>query len=109
MKFIRYLENQYQEVQWRINELNAKNEFSAWMDAETKAIHSVLTTSRSFMKWCHVPLVFVGFFMVKLGLKAAPEPVMVNQLKARQTKELQEKSKKIGMQSFEREIPANVQ
>lgn len=88
MKLIRYIENRFQEAQFELNLTQAKNEYSAWRDAEIKALHNTLGRIRALMVWMHTPFVFVGWALVNLGLVEAPRPILMEmELKRREDAE----------------------
>lgn len=77
MNFATYLENRFQEAKLREHENEqAKRPYSIWIDSEMKAVFGVMSVLRFIYKWLQVPLVFLGFFAVKLHIARAPEPAM---------------------------------
>jgi hypothetical protein len=91
MKFVRFIENRYQELTHLQSQSTA---FEAKVDAEIKAAHDLLTFYRWVLKWILMPKVIGDFFLVKLNLKPQPEPVIMNEMKKKQEEEKAKLAKK---------------
>lgn len=79
MDLVTYIDHRFQEASL---EASTKTQLEALkLDAEAKALNQVLTGYRTLLKWLQIPLVFFGFWRVALGLKTAPEPVLVQKMK----------------------------
>lgn len=88
MKFVEFLENRFQEVQF---ENESKNAFNLLLDSEVKAIHEILTRTRELAKLALIPKVLLDYVLVSLGKRKEPEPVLLNRLKEQREKELEKK------------------
>lgn len=73
-----YIDNRFQEAKMK----EAGNvRYSAWLDAEMKALDWSLGAYRFFFKCVHIPLIFIGFLAMHLGLRREPKAVIVEQIK----------------------------
>lgn len=88
MNFVIFIENRFQEV---TKDLQI-NGFVARKEAETKSLHWVLTTYRSFLKFIQIPKVLGHYALVCLHLAREPQPVLIEDAKAQKD---QEQAKKI--------------
>ena len=94
MNFVRFLENQYQELRWSqsCREI-AEKPFNALLDSEMKAAHDVLQGYRTFLKWCCMPKLILHYLFVNLKLAKKPTPILME--KAREKKMQEEAAKKL--------------
>lgn len=88
MNFVRFLENQYQELRWlqSCEEINDKP-FRASLDAEIKASHEILDGYRRLLKWLLIPKVLCHYLMVQLHLAKQPTPILVNKMREQKQRE----------------------
>lgn len=101
MNLVRFIENRFQEKKAEEQVYTAQDEYMPWLDAEIKALHKVLTGYRTIMVWLNLPLVLFRFGLMKVGLMAEPQPVLVNRLRAERDKKMRNK---IGANDTKKEV-----
>ncbi len=68
-------------------------EYLFLQDVEIKATQELLGVYRTALKWTYVPRVLIGFLLVKIGLRKAPEPALINKLKAEKSEKEEKEAK----------------
>ncbi len=81
MNLVEFCENRFQELRC---ETELTDHFNARADSELKAVHSILGMYRIALKWAMVPKCLLDFLLVKMCWRDAPEPVIMNKIKADQ-------------------------
>lgn len=84
MNFIRFLENRFQELRLESDKVLA---FDLKVDSEIKAVHEVLEKTRIIAKTLFIPKVLFEYFLVQIGKKPEPKPVITDMIKAQQDAE----------------------
>ena len=68
MKFFDYLDSRYVSAN-----LELQKEYSQLKKAETTAIHDIISTQRTLLKWFSYFRIIFGYLFVVLGLKDRPK------------------------------------
>lgn len=92
MKFVKFVDNRFQEIRADQVVDEKKAEYSIARDSETLALQTLLTFLRWTLKWVYVPKVLFDYFLVELDLKKEPQAVLLNRIKADVEKEKQAKA-----------------
>ena len=79
MKLTQYVDHRYQELRLKESTL-PQTELNVWIDSEMKAIQNVLTAWRALFRWIHYLLFPFGYFLVQVGLRAKPQPVILQMI-----------------------------
>jgi len=97
MNFAKYIDNRFQEVKVleQAEQIKDIEAFPIKYDAEIKALHMVLQSYRSALKWFYVPKVFIGFALVKCKLIKAPSSPLLDKIKADLEVKKTEEAKKV--------------
>lgn len=82
MKFFKYIENSFEEARLEQSKSELAGKYSLWKDAECKALNKIVGWNRSFFIFLHIPLTFLRYPLVVIGLLKQPEPVIQMQIKA---------------------------
>jgi hypothetical protein len=88
MRFFDYLEAVYMQK----NLANQTPPYSAWVNAQVKAVHAIINLQRVVLTAFAWPLVFVNYFAVVAGVVEAPRSAK-DQLEAYQKKALETQNK----------------
>jgi hypothetical protein len=93
MNLTRFIENRFQELRLQESKIEANDpeQFPVFINSNIKAHHWVLSKYRQFLICAFVPVVFVTFWFMKLGLYRKPLPVLLNM--ARKQKEAEAAAK----------------
>lgn len=98
MKFVRYLDNRWQELGIQIHAEKLKNKpFSVKLDAQQNAAAYLLATLRFLAACCYIPGTLFGYLMVQIGRRPVPAPAL--DILAAQAAQMQnKKGRKVGFQ-----------
>lgn len=106
MNFVEFCENRFQEIKLQSDTRQDMNKFDVWSDSEIKAVHELLTSYRTWVKWILYPKCLWDYILVKLKLQKAPEPVLVN--RAKKQKEEEDLAKKVASDILNNKDSSNV-
>lgn len=91
MRLEQFIENRFQELTL---ETQQQQIYSLSKDAEIKALHQLLSSMRTLIKWALIPKIFFQFIEMKLGCFPEPQPALMNKIKADQETEKAAKAAK---------------
>ena len=84
MHIVKFCEYRYQELALKSQ---SEKEYDCATDAETKAVHFVLNSYRTALKWLMVPKSLLDYALVQLGEKPEPRPAFLDKLAAQKKEE----------------------
>lgn len=93
MRFLRFCENRFQEIQVSLS----KDVTNVRLDAEGNALQYSVWLFRFLLGVTYIPIVFLKYLAVNVGLKKVPAP-QLEMIKAQHESNLNKKRRKVGFQ-----------
>jgi hypothetical protein len=78
VNIVKFCENRYQELTFKSQ---SEKEYDCNNDAETKAVHYILNTYRTALKWLYVPKCLLDYAKVQLELMDEPKAALFEKIK----------------------------